>query len=651
MPATGSGASPSSYSKTSALPILAIGLIVLLLGVLLAVINEREIDDERQSLIKSALWAEQYLALQLTSTEERLQQLALQFGADGRPSPSLLAQAHQLITARPEIERLLMLDAEGQPFRAIPPMAAMTHRGAEASDAFRLARARGTSAYSAPLLTEGGVHGVELHQPVFHDGKFAGTLAAVIALPALLNDNVPWWFAERYHLEIVDASGPLAAKSRIPAENGGLSHSIALERPGRGLMLVVTVYHSQTDLAGNFLVAAILVLAIAAIWSLFSMRRHSAHRLRAEQALRAEHAFRKAMEDSLTVGMRARDLAGRITYVNPAFCRMVGYSTEELVSRGPPMPYWVPEELERTVALHEAVLAGNAPAEGFELPFRRKDGERFEALVYEAPLIDADGRHAGWMASVVDITERKIAEELAHQQSEKLQHTARLAVMGEMASAIAHELNQPLSAIASYATGCLNRVEAGDVDAKKLSGALTKLSKQAHRAGQIIRRVYGFVRKAEPDMRACDLGPIIQDMVELMRPEAARRGVRLAMRIAPRLPLVEADSIQMGQLVANLARNGIEAMVGTPKTQRVLTISAKADGGEVRVCVADNGTGIADEITEQLFTPFFTTKEDGMGMGLKICRSIIEQHGGRLWHEAGNNGGCVFHFALPAVRP
>lgn len=651
MPATGSGSTLPSFSRTSALPILAIGLIIILLGVLLAVINEREVDDERHSLIKSALWAEQYLALQLTSTEERLQQLAHQFDADGRPTASFLAQVQQLITARPEIERLLMLDAEGQVVRAMPPIERMRPRGVETRDAFLLARVRGTSAYSAPLLTEGGVHGVELHQPLFHNGAFAGTLAAVVSLPALLNDNIPWWFAERYHLEIVDASGPLAAKSRVPAENGGLSHSIALERPGRGLMLVVTVYHSQTDLAGNFLVVAILVLAIAAIWSLFSMRRHSAHRLRAEQALRAEHAFRKAMEDSLTVGMRARDLDGRITYVNPAFCRMVGYSAEELVGRGPPMPYWVPEELERTIALHEAVLAGKAPTEGFEIPFRRQDGERFEALVYEAPLIDADGRHAGWMASVVDITERRRAEELAHQQSEKLQHTARLAVMGEMASAIAHELNQPLSAIASYAAGCLNRVEAGDLDAKKLSGALTKLSKQAHRAGQIIRRVYGFVRKADPDMRPCDLGPIIQDMVELMRLEAARRGVRLNMRIAPRLPLVEADSIQIGQLVANLARNGIEAMVNTPKTQRVLTITAKAEGSEVRVGVADNGTGIADDIAEQLFTPFFTTKEGGMGMGLKICRSIIEQHGGRLWHEPGTAGGCVFQFVLPVVRP
>src|SRR5690606_4900690 len=140
--------------------------------------------------------------------------------------------------------------------------------------------------------------------------------------------------------------------------------------------------------------------------------------------------------------------------------------------------------------------SGQAPAEGFEIRFRRRNGERFDALVYEAPLIDGEGRHTGWMGSVLDITDRKAGEEMARQQREALQHTARLAMMGEMASALAHELNQPLSAIASYATGCLNRVNEGEIDAGELSGVLAKLSWQAQRAGHIIRRVYGFVRKS-----------------------------------------------------------------------------------------------------------------------------------------------------------
>ncbi len=151
---------------------------------------------------------------------------------------------------------------------------------------------------------------------------------------------------------------------------------------------------------------------------------HVRKRLDAETALRAESAFRRAMEDSLTVGMRARDLDGRIIYVNSAFCRMLGVEPETLVGQSPPMPYWDPNDLDRTREIHDRVLAGDAPAEGFELKFRRADGTLFDVLIYEAPLIDAAGKHAGWMASVLDITDRKRAEEMAKAQQDSLQRTA-----------------------------------------------------------------------------------------------------------------------------------------------------------------------------------------------------------------------------------
>jgi two-component system sensor histidine kinase DctS len=219
------------------------------------------------------------------------------------------------------------------------------------------------------------------------------------------------------------------------------------------------------------------------------------------------------MEDSLMVGMRARDLEGRVTYVNPAFLQMVGFSAEELIGREPPMPYWAPEEMERTLLLHNKVLEGKAPHEGFEIRLMRKDGSRFDALIYEAPLIDADGRQTGWMGSIIDVTARKHAEELARQQQEKLQVTARLVTMGEMASTLAHELNQPLAAITSYNAGCLNKLESGNFSAVQLKEALGKLGVQAQRAGHIIRRVHDFVRKSEPKLAPCDLAEVIDDSI------------------------------------------------------------------------------------------------------------------------------------------
>jgi two-component system sensor histidine kinase DctS len=167
------------------------------------------------------------------------------------------------------------------------------------------------------------------------------------------------------------------------------------------------------------------------------------------------------MEDSLDTGMRARNLDGEITYVNPAFCRMVGWSTDELVGRRPPMPYWADDFLDETRLMHDRVLAGDGPSDGFELKFKRRNGEVIDVLIHETPLIDANGKHFGWMGSMVDITERKRAEEIARQQQERLQATSRLVAVGEMASSIAHELNQPLAAISSYCTAATNLLRNG----------------------------------------------------------------------------------------------------------------------------------------------------------------------------------------------
>jgi len=244
--------------------------------------------------------------------------------------------------------------------------------------------------------------------------------------------------------------------------------------------LKISDYPSTQSPLQNMLTVAILLLALGVFASLWLVRGLMKKSTRAEAALRAEHAFRTAMENSLTVGMRARDLEGRIIYVNPAFCKMTGFSASELVNHDPPMPYWAPEHMDEARAMHQTVLAGLAPEEGFELTFMRKNRERFEALVYEAKLIDGNGRHTGWMASVLDITERKRAEELARQQQEQLQFTARLVTLGEMASTLAHELNQPLAAIASYNTGCLNLLSTENFSCAELRPTLEKIATQAN---------------------------------------------------------------------------------------------------------------------------------------------------------------------------
>ena len=635
------------------MPAIAMVLVVMLLGVLLWLLHRNDQEEERLTLIKDILWVEQNLHFHLTTDEEKLSQLASDLGLRGLSLDLLENSARALIANNQEFERILLRNVDGSLAVSAPPSVGEPS-GIVANDlapwwpAFVLAKSTGRVAWSQPYAVPG--HGVvfEAHVPVYQDHHFAAMLVAVVSIDALLTHQVPWWVAERYKIEIVDAGGTvLGAKTGVELLEPGVSHQVRLEPPGQGLAVVATAYAPEGKLVRNILATAIFALAVLALTSLGLMRRHLRHRLAAERALSHEHAFRKAMEDSLTVGMRARDLEGRVSYVNPAFCRMVGWGPEELVGILPPMPYWVPELLDDTLRMHHRVLAGNAPRDGFEIQFRRRNGEMFWALVYEAPLIDAHGRHTGWMASVVDITERKAAEEMAHQQQEKLQQTSRLITMGEMASTLAHELNQPLSAIASYATGCLNRLGAPGFTPEELRQPLTKLGLQAQRAGQIIRRVHDFVRKSEPRLRPCSLSQVLADSIAFMELDAKKRGVVCVLDLQSESAMVDGDQIMLEQVILNLARNAIEAMSQVPANQRRLEARLWPQDGQVVVAISDFGPGIAAEVRDNLFQPFFTTKDEGMGMGLNICRSIIEYHRGRLWFEPHPAGGSVFLFSLP----
>jgi signal transduction histidine kinase len=250
-----------------------------------------------------------------------------------------------------------------------------------------------------------------------------------------------------------------------------------------------------------------------------------------------------------------------------------------------------------------------------------------------------------------DITSRKQAEETARQQLEKLQMTARLITVGEMASTLAHEINQPLAAIANYNMGSVRRLRSGKWDADELLEAMEKSGEQAERAGRIIQRVREFVRKREPVLAACHINDVITGVARMVEIEAEKSAIQVLLDLVPALPRVRADRVMIEQVILNLVKNAIEAMRDTPTDRRVLTIRTLTGTlGAVGIDVADNGRGLPAQLEENLFTPFFSTKPDGMGMGLNICRSIVELHDGRLWAECNSTGGSTFHLTLPPAR-
>ncbi|HMX13370.1 MAG TPA: ATP-binding protein, partial [Thauera aminoaromatica] len=224
----------------------------------------------------------------------------------------------------------------------------------------------------------------------------------------------------------------------------------------------------------------------------------------------------------------------------------------------------------------------------------------------------------------------------------------RLITMGEMASTLAHELNQPLAAIANYCAGSVTRLQSGKGRTEDVLAAMQKASFQAERAGKIIRRVREFVKKSEPQRCAVDLVEVLEDAIGFADIDAHRTRIRIHTELEPGLPLVYADRIMIEQVLLNLIRNGLDAMADALPEARVLTVRVRTVGADaVEVAVIDRGHGISEEGRAQLFTPFYTTKAEGMGMGLNICRSIVEFHNGRLLVDANPEGGTIFTFTLP----
>ncbi len=361
---------------------------------------------------------------------------------------------------------------------------------------------------------------------------------------------------------------------------------------------------------------------------------------RASNDLQAANERITAVLEGLDAAVYVADAAtSTLLYSNRAYeaqMRLAG----DTGNLGVPQPEWgdYPVDPRR-------LLAHDVPRELFDGELQHpQTGQWFH--LRERALRWVDGRIVR-LGVATDISTMKRAEDLTREQEERLAQTSRLITMGEMASTLAHELNQPLSAISNYSMGCVNRLKSGNFRPEDLLGAMEKASAQAVRAGNIVRHIRDFVRKSEPRQRLVRIEQIIEDAIGIAGIEAKRLGAHIIVSIPPDLPPVMADRIMIEQVLMNLIKNGAEAMHEKPIHERRIDITAEIHEDLVQINVSDFGTGINQLIVDHLFSPFFTTKKDGMGMGLNICRSIIEFHKGRLWVDPNPTGGSIFRFTLP----
>lgn len=535
--------------------------------------------------------------------------------------------------------------------------------------------------YFVPLQAGQGLEVIDLCLPMQSAGREAGFLVGSFALADLLEASITARNLRRHEISFVEGDGTRLARAGVPRGAGVYTAERVVDLHGATLQLRADSSAGRPSLIPNLATGLVLGLSIALFGLVLLLARDVRRRAFAESALAEALAFRKAMEDSLSTGLRARDLRGAITYVNPAFCAMVGCSAEELFAPstdpGAPYtpPYWPPEfatEYHRRQQLRlgqdsddSAPADPRDPREGWETVFMRKNGERFPVMIYEAPLVDGQGRHTGWMSAVVDLSAQRRVEELSRQQQDRLQATARLATVGEMASLLSHELNQPLAAIASYASGSLNlmadpQMQADPEMPAMIRGALERMAEQAERAGRVIKSVHDFVRRREQLHETLTAERLFEAVLPLARLQARKSGTRIEIDLPPasegRAARVRCDRTMVEQVLLNLARNAMQAMDHPDIHQRVLDISVlkTATGqraGWIKFTVTDLGTGIDSDVAAKLFTPFYTTRSEGMGLGLSMCRTVIEQHGGFLGFAANEPRGTVFTFTLPVASP
>lgn len=812
-------------------PIIAMVVFALAMGMILWTLHNQESNQQNLALFRELAFAKQRIQIRFTENEEDLSVIGKSISNNESNliyPQDFLQEADELIRKHPEMVQVKWITRDSKRTWTFPQASKNKEDwlGKESlkttveinlQKTLQLAKETGHAEYGEFFKVQPETSNENFNSqkswlfwyvlPPSRAADIQGHIAVLYSGHNVLVDLIPKDLTSRHRFSIVtpDSQVMLSSSLRNLPKNT-IKHEIPLDKLAGNIYLRGESFPLPSNIAYRMLLWLVIGLCLFVLWSLWSIWKQMKYRQETEKSLIDETNFRRAVVDSMPLGIRIHDTSAKITYVNPAFCRMIGWTEDELIGMAPPFPFWPNNDLPDLMQKFRTALSNQAPKQGVEANIITKTGKVISTRTYVSQLIDAHGKQVGWISSVVDVSEpKRIREELAvshqrfttvlegleaavsvvnpkngellfanelyrerfgntsdghlqlagdemhtddaalmdqdsvdafaglpasaltpvsgearevqvseeniwyevrrryipwtdghlaqliiatdisrrHQaeekariQEEKMQFSSRLTTMGEMASSLAHELNQPLAAINNYCMGVISRLKSKNDQTlnAEIIPALEKAGSQAIRAGSIIQRIRSFVKRSAPQNQVCNLEEIIQDSVELSEIEANREGFKIETRYRHQLPEAFIDPILIQQVIVNLIKNGLDSM--REKIPRGLRASAppiiiKTDITDdrsnpmLRIQVIDAGKGIPEAVMNQIYEPFYSTKIDGMGMGLNICRSIIESHKGRLWAEnqyskkTQDNGssselseaiGCTFTILLPIVK-
>ncbi|MBH1978541.1 MAG: PAS domain S-box protein [Comamonadaceae bacterium] len=624
-------------------------LVVASVVALVLYLNAFENEEEERRRVADGQWLEQSVRFHFNRLEEDLLVLARQavIPLPRAPHVQPTMQGGLLWNAPGAIlwHGWQAAGPEGLPARWRAESQAHPANAEALSSMLDIAAGLRRSAYAGPMRQADGTQTdtVWLTVPFFERGLFVGNYVAALAMDACVQGLVPPWFHQSHRVRLVTDGADASA-----AEPDGPSTYLApMNLPGTDLFVEVAPLDTQPATVPRIFLLVALLFLLGMLVSLLALRRDIGKRQHVQALLQAQVVLRTAMENSVTIGLRAWARNGKVLYVNEAFCRMVGYSATELVGQSAPMPYWPAHQAGELGVLHRDVIAQGTRDEGLEVQFQHRDGHLVDVLIHESPLTTARGEQVGWMSSVLDISERKRAQRLAALQQAKLEASGRLVAIGEVASTLAHELNQPLGALSSFANGLLNRLRDRSIALDDVAPVVARMARLSDKAGGIIQRVNAFARQRELSYQRFDLTSFVRRCVATQTPPPSVALQALSPRGAV---WVQADGLLLEHVVTNLVANALGwAARGAHQPGQVrVWVQAATEPRMAQLCVADSGPGVSEEDHEHIFNAFFSTQDGGMGMGLAICRSIVEAHHGRI--EVARDadlGGARFTVWLP----